>query len=56
MGLFGVLNRRKEQPKTAEEMREQRIYDYKTPEGRAPTAEWLLQQAKNERTGQEAQW
>ena len=56
MGLFDVLNRRKERPKTAEEMSEQRIYDYKTPEGRASTAEWLLQQAKNERTGQEAQW
>lgn len=56
MGLLDKLSRRKEKSTTVEEMREQRIYDYTTPEGRAATAEWLLQQAKNERTGQETLW
>jgi hypothetical protein len=33
-----------------------RIYDYSTPEGRVATAEWLLQQAKDERAVREAEW
>ena len=57
MGLFKALGiKRENEAKTREEMREARIYDYETPEGRASTAEWLLQQAKNERTGREDEW
>ena len=33
-----------------------RIYDYATPEGRVATAEWLFQQAKDERAVTEAIW
>ena len=33
-----------------------RIYDYATPEGRVATAEWLFQQAKDERAVVEAMW
>ena len=33
-----------------------RVYDYSTPEGRVATAEWLFQQAKNERAAVEAAW
>jgi len=33
-----------------------RIYDYSTPEGRVATAEWLFQQAKDERAVREAEW
>ena len=33
-----------------------RIYDYSTPEGRVATAEWLFQQAKDERAVVEAMW
>lgn len=58
MGIFGSLGRRwrGEGPLTKEEFREQRIYDYASREGRVNTAEWLLSQAKSERTGQEALW
>ncbi len=33
-----------------------RVYDYSTPEGRVATAEWLFQQAKDERAAKEAEW
>ena len=33
-----------------------RVYDYATPEGRVATAEWLFQQAKEERAVREAEW
>ena len=33
-----------------------RVYDYATAEGRVATAEWLFQQAKNERAVREAEW
>ncbi len=33
-----------------------RVYDYSTPEGRVATAEWLFQQAKDERAVREAEW
>ena len=33
-----------------------RVYDYATAEGRVATAEWLFQQAKDERAAVEAQW
>jgi len=39
-----------------EQFRTGRIYDYSTPESRVNTAEWLFQQAKNERTAKEAEW
>lgn len=42
--------------KSKEEFREERLYEYSTPEGRVNTAEWLLSQAKSERTGQEDLW
>ena len=41
---------------TKDEFREQRVYDYTTAEGRVDTAEWLLQQAKDERTAREEEW
>ena len=56
MGIFDAWRRRKGEPLTKEEFREQRVYDYSSPEGRVNTAEWLLSQAKSERTGQEALW
>ena len=33
-----------------------RVYDYATAEGRVATAEWLFQQAKDERAAREAEW
>ena len=33
-----------------------RVYDYATSEGRVATAEWLFQQAKDERAVREAEW
>ncbi len=33
-----------------------RVYDYATPEGRVATAEWLFQQAKDERAARENDW
>lgn len=33
-----------------------RVYDYTTEEGRVATAEWLFQQAKDERAVREAEW
>ena len=33
-----------------------RVYDYATAEGRVATAEWLFQQAKDERAVREAEW
>ena len=57
MGIFETLSRRRHGDlPTKDEFREQRIYDYSSPEGRVNTAEWLLAQAKGERTGQEALW
>ncbi len=49
MGLF------KKMP-TPEGYEKGRIYDYATAEGRVATAEWLFQQAKDERAATEAMW
>ena len=49
MGLF------KRTP-TPEGYEKGRVYDYTTAEGRIATAEWLLQQAKDERAVREAEW
>ena len=49
MGLF------KRTP-TPEGYEKGRIYDYSTAEGRVATAEWLFQQAKDERAVREAEW
>lgn len=51
MGLF----KRDKVPEPAEYERG-RVYDYETPEGRVATAEWLFQQAKDERTAKENEW
>lgn len=58
MGFFGTVRDRLlgERPITKEDFEQQRIYEYSSPEGRVNTAEWLLSQAKSERTGQEALW
>ncbi len=47
--------RRDKVPKP-EEYEQGRIYDYETPEGRVATAEWLFQQAKDERVAKENEW
>lgn len=39
-----------------EQFRTGRNYDYSTPESRVNTAEWLFQQARNERAAKEAEW
>lgn len=49
MGLF------KKTP-TPEGYEKGRVYDYATPEGRVATAQWLFQQAKDERAAKEAEW
>ena len=41
---------------TPERYEKGRVYDYATPEGRIATAEWLFQQAKDERAVREAEW
>ena len=58
MGILDGLRGRKKpgSPAWKEEAAENRMYDYSSAEGRISTAEWLLQQAKNERTGQEHLW
>ena len=57
MGIWETLGRhRRSGLPTKEEFLEDRIYDYSSAEGRVNTAEWLLAQAKGERTGQEALW
>lgn len=57
MGIWETLSRRRHSGlPTKEAFLEDRIYDYKSAEGRVNTAEWLLAQAKGERTGQEALW
>ena len=57
MGIWETLSRhRRSGIPTKEEFLKDRIYDYSSPEGRVNTAEWLLAQAKGERTGQEALW
>lgn len=61
MGLFDKL---KKQERAAaenkapdpEQFRTGRIYDYSAPESRVNTAEWLFQQARNERAAKEAEW
>lgn len=61
MGLW-KKSKTPEREKTAgkvpdpEGYRQGRIYDYDTPESRVLTAEWLFEQAKNERTAKEAEW
>ena len=52
MGLFG----RKKKTPTPEEFRENRTFDYSTPESRVLTAEWLLTDAKNNRAVVESEW
>ena len=49
MGLFKRIP-------TPEGYEKGRIYDYSTPEGRVATAEWLFQQAKDERAVRESEW
>ena len=57
MGIWDNLSRhRRSGIPTKTEFLEDRIYDYSSAEGRVNTAEWLLAQAKDERTGQEALW
>ena len=57
MGIWDSLSRyRRSGIPTKAEFLEDRIYDYSSAEGRVNTAEWLLAQAKGERTGQEALW
>ena len=57
MGILENLSRRwRRDLPDRETFLENRIYDYTSPEGRVNTAEWLLAQAKGERTGQEALW
>lgn len=41
---------------TPERYEKGRVYDYTTPEGRVATAEWLFEQAKNERAAIEGMW
>lgn len=53
--LEGLLGGEKRERKK-EDWAEERLYEYSTPEGRVNTAEWLLSQAKSERTGQEELW
>ena len=51
---MGLLSRKKT-PKP-EDYNETRTYCYDTPEDRISTAEWLFQQAKNERSEKEYEW
>lgn len=41
---------------TPKEYKDGRIYDYSNREGRIATAEWLFEQAKNERAAKEEEW
>lgn len=52
MNLF----RKKEKTPDPETYKNGRVYDYTTEEGRVTTAEWLFEQAKNERTAVEDGW
>lgn len=52
MNLF----RKKEKTPDPETYKNGRVYDYTTKEGRVATAEWLFEQAKNERTAVEDGW
>lgn len=52
MNLFG----KKEKTPDPETYKNGRVYDYTTEEGRVATAEWLFEQAKNERTAVEDGW
>lgn len=52
MNLF----RKKEKTPDPETYKNGRVYDYTTEEGRVVTAEWLFEQAKNERTAVEDGW
>ena len=52
MNLF----RKKERTPDPETYKNGRVYDYTTEEGRVTTAEWLFEQAKNERTAVEDGW
>jgi hypothetical protein len=61
MGLWNKFKKPEREAAAAkvpdpEQFRSGRVYDYSTPESRVVTAEWLFQQAKNERTGKEAEW
>lgn len=51
-GLF----KRKSKIPDAQEFKEARMYDYRTPESRIATAEWAFDQAKLERTAKESHW
>ena len=52
MNLF----RKKEKTPDPETYKHGRVYDYTTEESRVATAEWLFEQAKNERTAVEDGW
>lgn len=47
---------KKEKTPDPETYKNGRVYDYTTEEGRVATAEWLFEQAKNERTAVEDGW
>lgn len=47
---------KKEKTPDPETYKNGRVYDYMTEEGRVATAEWLFEQAKNERTAVEDGW
>lgn len=55
MSIFDRFKKTDKVP-VPEEYKDTRTYDYSTPEGRIATAEWLFEQAKNERTGKEDEW
>lgn len=57
MSIFDAFKKSKEKTvPTPEEYETGRIYDYSTSDNRVATAEWLLQQAKDERTAKENEW
>ena len=61
MGLWEKLKRPVKEPETGkvpdpETFKNGRVYDYSSPESRVCTAEWLFQQAKNERAETEGRW
>lgn len=59
MGLFDFRKKREPQPEKTpdpERFKSGRVYDYTTREGRINTAEWLFEQAKNDRTAVENSW
>ena len=57
MGIFKKRPKpQEERVPEAEEYKAGRVYDYSSPESRVATADWLFEQARNERTAIEAKW